>query len=140
MRLPDTVVVDIEVSRFSFVKHRPDGSVDFLSPLPSLFSYGSVLGVPAADGDPQDALVVGAAPRRGSRCTLAVHGRVLFVDAGVEDNKWIVGPRPPQKWEWLVIGIFFRVYAVAKRGLGWVRGNPGSTSFNGVEQTPGVAG
>ena len=140
MPLPDTVVVDIEVSRFSFVKHRPDGVVDFVSPLPSLFSYGSVLGVLAADGDPQDALVVGAAPRRGSRCELAVHGQVLFVDAGVDDNKWVVGPRPPHKWEWAVIEAFFRVYAVAKRRLAWMRGNRGTISFNGVEQTSGVAG
>jgi inorganic pyrophosphatase len=134
MDLPDTATVRIEVSRFDFVKRGVDGTVDFVSPLPSFFSYGSVEGVAAADGDPQDALVVGAAPSRGSRVEYPVWGQVLFVDDGVADHKWVVGPNAPTPRQWSNVAHFFRVYAFAKRCMSLGRRSYGETVFNGVEQ------
>ena len=134
MQWPETVQVHIEVARWSFTKRRPDGSVDFRSPIPSFFSYGSVSGRIAPDGDPEDALVVGAAPERGAIITYPIWGRVMFEDAGVEDNKWVVGPRAPTEREWASVSSFFTVYAGAKRMLYMVRRIPGSVHFHGVER------
>ena len=130
----ETAIVDIEVSRFSFVKRRPDGTVDFVAPFPSMFSYGSVAGSLAPDGDPQDALIVGASPQRGDRVEFPIWGEVRFIDGGIADHKWVVGPRAPRPWEWQSIAVFFRVYALAKRGLGCIRGANGPTVFRGVQQ------
>ena len=58
-RAPKAVEVIIEVPRGGFIKRHPDGAVDFVSPVPCPFNYGSVEGSEAADGDPQDALVLG---------------------------------------------------------------------------------
>ena len=135
MQWPETVQVHIEVARWSFTKRRPDGSIDFWSPIPSLFSYGSVPARMAADGDPEDALVVGAAPERGAIMTYRIWGRVRFEDAGLEDHKWVVGPRPPTEREWARVASFFTVYAVAKRMLYMVRRISGPVHFHGVDRS-----
>ena len=140
MSLPHKALVQIEVSRYSFVKRRPNGSVDFVSPFPSLFSYGSVDGVMADDGDPQDALVIGCAPQRGEAVEYPVWGRVFFVDAGVQDHKWIVGPQEPSDAQWVLVERFFRLYAWAKRWMSRWRGLSGETACKGVERKPTVAG
>jgi|TARA_B110000495_G_scaffold169662_1_gene157094 inorganic pyrophosphatase len=134
MQWPETVQVHIEVARWSFTKHRPDGSVDFRSPIPSLFSYGSVPARMAADGDPEDALVVGVAPKRGAIVTYTIWGRVLFEDAGLEDHKWVVGPRIPTELQWAAVASFFTVYARAKRVLYLFRGISGPVHFHGVDR------
>lgn len=134
MKDPATLEICIEVCKGAFTKRRPDGSVDFVSPLPSPFAYGSVLGSLAEDGDPEDALVVGVTPELGSTVIFPVWGRVRFVDAGVDDHKWVTGPRSPTELEWRHIERFFRFYAVAKRVLYLLRRASGPTSFEGVER------
>ena len=130
---PNQLEISIEVARGGFVKWRPDGSIDFVSFLPCPFSYGSVLGRMADDGDPEDALVIGATPERGERITLPVWGRVQFLDGGVVDDKWICGPMAPSVQEQLLISRFFRWYAVGKRILNRLRGVEGSTRFSAIE-------
>ena len=82
-RMPERLTVQVEVARGDRVKRRPDGSMDFVTPFASPFAYGSVVGTTAPDGDPEDALVVGAEPQRGDCVEYTVWGRVLFVDAGL---------------------------------------------------------
>jgi inorganic pyrophosphatase len=130
---PEKVRIRVEVSRGGFVKRRPDGTVDFASPLPCPFSYGSVEGRMAPDGDPEDALIVGSSPQRGEVLTLDVYGRVLFIDAGVEDHKWICAECPPSSLDMRRVERFFSWYAWAKRLLYWVRGVKGGARFEGVE-------
>ena len=130
---PEQVCIRVEVSRGDFAKRRPDGTVDFISPLPSPFSYGSVEGRMAPDGDPEDALVVGSSPKRGEVLTLRIYGRVRFIDAGVEDHKWICGERPPTSLDLRRIERFFSWYAWAKRLLYWGRRVKGGAQFQGVE-------
>jgi inorganic pyrophosphatase len=130
---PRSVEISIEVPRGGFAKRRPDGSVDFVSPWPCPFAYGSVHARIAEDGDPEDALVIGVAPARGARVNFPVWGRVHFVDAGKVDDKWICGPHPPTAEEQVVIQRFFRVYAVAKRVINAVRGQFDPTRFASVE-------
>ena len=88
----------------------------------------------AADGDPEDALVVGASPERGEILLYPIWGRVIFEDAGHEDHKWVVGPRCPTEREWASVASFFSLYAGAKRILYVFRRVSGSAHFLGVER------
>ena len=66
--------VRIEVPRFSFVKREADGEVDFVSPVPCPFNYGSVPGAIAPDGDAPDALVLGPRVAAGAEVDAEEHG------------------------------------------------------------------
>lgn len=134
---PATRDVVIEVSRGGFVKWGADGGVDFLSPVPCPFNYGSLRGLRGADGDPLDALVLGPTLRRGRTLSCAVVGRVRFVDDGVVDDKWIcLAPgrdRPPSPAELAAIRAFFSFYAVVKAARHRIRGRRGPTALLGVD-------
>jgi inorganic pyrophosphatase len=125
--LGDVVEVALEVSRFSFVKRRPDGRVHFVSPLPTLFNYGSVPGTRAADGDPLDAVVLGPRRARGTLVRGTLLGVIDFVDHDVADPKLVVGDVLRAR-DVRALEAFFRVYARAKRMLD---PGPGLTRFGG---------
>jgi len=131
------VEVVIEVPRGGFVKRRPDGSTDFISPVPCPFNYGSVLGSIAADGDPQDALVLGPKVAVGDRLKVTVWERVEFLDDGVPDDKWICGVDAPTVEDKKRISRFFTFYAWAKVGLNLIRGRTGVTRFVGISAWDG---
>jgi inorganic pyrophosphatase len=140
MNSSHTIEVCIEVERGSFIKRRPDGQIDFISPIPSPFSYGSVLGTSAADGDPEDALVVGQSVTRGESVRLPVWGQVRFIDGGVEDHKWVLSSTALTPIQWRSIEHFFRFYAVTKRLLYAFRSQQGGVVFEGVERYPVSSG
>lgn len=124
----------IEVPAWTFVKRTPNGEVDFVSPLPSPFNYGSVVGTISADGDPLDALVLGPRLALGDRVKTTAYAEVDFLDAGVRDPKRICGRRPSIIDKARVIA-FFRVYALAKRALYRVRGvQRGPTRYRGIRR------
>ncbi len=129
--LPQQVEVKVEVPRGSFVKRRADGSVDFVSPLPCPFNYGSVPGSTAPDGDPLDAVVLGPRQPLDHISRWPVFGVVEFVDAGKPDPKLICGPSAPSRLQWWTILAFFKNYAVAKRVLNRLRGDTGTTVVAG---------
>jgi len=113
LRIP----IVIEVPRFSFVKRGPSGSVDFVSPFPSPFNYGSVPETLAEDGEPRDVLLLGPRLPHGTRTEASVLGVVHFLDAGVPDPKIVAGPRLGGCDRGTIEG-FFRLYALAKRCAG----------------------
>ncbi|KAA0206076.1 hypothetical protein EDM68_03655 [Candidatus Uhrbacteria bacterium] len=78
--LPERVDFEIEVPRGGFVKRGPDGRVDFVSPVPCPFNYGSAIGYWSADGDPTDVIVLGPRLGRGHRGNLPVFARVRMRD------------------------------------------------------------
>jgi inorganic pyrophosphatase len=131
---PETFEICIEVVRGGRVKRRPNGSIDFVSPISSPFNYGSVTGRLAADGDPEDALVLGPALSAGTVVRRKVWGRVLFQDAGVPDHKWICSKDMPTEAEWTTIETFFRWYVWAKRVLYVIRWKRGAVKFVGLER------
>jgi len=131
---PEHLEVRIEVTRGGWIKRRPDHSIDFISPLPSPFNYGSALGREAADGDPEDALVLGGALDVGDVVQTVVWGRVNFIDAGVEDHKWLCGAVPPSDRDWAKVERFFQRYVWAKRILYLFRRVPGEVRFLGVDR------
>jgi inorganic pyrophosphatase len=130
--LPSHAEVIVEAPRFSWSKRRDDGSIDFLSPVPCPFNYGSVPGTVSGDGDRIDALVLGPRLPRHSRHTLPVLGVVRFVDAGDDDPKWICGEQRLDDAQRLMLETFFQVYAVAKGTLNRLRGRGGPTRFDGI--------
>lgn len=131
MEFPERVRVVIQVPRWSFVKRRDDGGVDFVAPLPSPFNYGSVPGTVSGDGDRLDAIVLGPRLGRGSEVERRVLDVVGFLDAGEDDPKLICGEGELGSAERASVERFFRRYARAKRLLNWLRGRRGPTAFEG---------
>jgi inorganic pyrophosphatase len=134
--LPVEVDLVVEVPRFSFVKWGADGGVDFVSPLPCPFNYGSVPDTAGADGDPADVVWLGRRRSRGTRARMPVVAVVRFVDQGLADDKWVCSDAPLRRRDRAALEAFFRVYALAKRLAG-----RGPSRFGGVEaaQSGGAA-
>ncbi len=131
MNLPETVEVVVEVPRGGFVKRGPQGAIDYVSPIPCPFNYGSIPEVAAADGDPLDAVLLGTRRPVGWRQQAAVLGVVHFIDAGVADHKVICGSAPMSRRQRAVVTAFFTAYALVKRAAHRARGRPGRTEFVG---------
>jgi inorganic pyrophosphatase len=136
VELPDELEVVIDVPRGGFIKRRDDGAVDFVSPAPCPFNYGSVPDTRAGDGDRLDALVLGPRLARGARVRVKVFGHVRFTDAGQDDPKVICSARPPSGLDRATITAFFTVYAAVKGLLNRLRGKDGPTRYAGIETRP----
>ena len=121
----------VEAPRGTFVKRRADGTIDFVSPLPCPYNYGSTPDKMGGDGDPLDVIAMGPRMSRGASATLPVRGIVGFIDAGSTDHKVLCGT-PEARVSILGLRAFFHVYAVAKRTLNAARGRAGETRFLGV--------
>jgi inorganic pyrophosphatase len=94
-REPPEVDVVVEVPRGSFLKRGSTGRVDFVSPLPCPFNYGSVPTHIGLEGDLLDALVLGPRLRLGARVHVKAWGAVTLTDRGMSDDKLVCGERPP---------------------------------------------
>lgn len=134
MDWPESLEVVVEIPKGTHRKRRADGSIDFLSPIPSPFNYGSVLGSMSNDGDPEDVIILGPTLPLGTRTRMTVRGRVLFLDADHQDDKWVVSAWPPSWDAWVSVHVFFRFYARFKRILYRFRGVRGRTAFQGLIQ------
>ncbi len=131
--LPDEVEVVVEVPKGSFLKRGYDGTLDYISPMPAPFNYGSIPAIEAADGDPLDAVLVGPRRPAGHRQTATVMGIVHFIDAGDVDEKVVCGTGRLRTRDWLLINAFFAGYAVFKGSLNLLRGKNGKTRYRGGE-------
>ncbi len=136
LRAPKTIEVIIDTPRGSFIKRTDSGAIDFISPLPSPFNYGSVPGTRAGDGDREDALVLGPKLPRHTRLTVPVVAQVHFLDAGQEDPKWICSPKPLTSLDRYQLHLFFHLYTRAKRLLNSARRTPGPTQYRGLTDLP----
>jgi inorganic pyrophosphatase len=134
VELPEELEVVIEVPLGGFIKRRDDGSIDFVSPAPCPFNYGSVPDTRSGDGDRLDALVLGARLARGARVRRKVVARVRFTDAGRDDPKLVCSERPLGPVDRARIAAFFGFYARAKGLLNRLRGKTGPTRYDGIEE------
>jgi inorganic pyrophosphatase len=128
---PVAVRVRIEVPRGSFLKRGSTGHIDFVSPLPCPFNYGSVPGYVGLEGDLLDAVVLGRRLAAGTEVETLAWGAVTLTDRGMSDDKLICcdSPlRPEQRGEVLR---FFRFYARCKGWLNLWRGRPGRNACDG---------
>lgn len=126
-----SVEVTIEVSRGSFLKRGSTGRVDFVSPFPCPFNYGSVEAYVGLEGDLLDALVLGSRLPRGTRVQVRALGAVGLADRGMYDDKLICSSQPLRGWERSAVVLFFRFYGRCKRLLNICRGRGGRTAFAG---------
>ncbi len=136
--LPTRVRVRVEVPRGSLAKRGAHGQIEFLSPVPCPFHYGSVVGVLGADGDAQDALILGARGPcpRGSVHELPVRACIRFVDDGFADDKWVCSSAPVTRAQELALVAFFRFYGVVKLAHDRVRGKRAPTGYRGFRRVP----
>ena len=84
----------IEVPRGSFIKRGSTGRVDFVSPLPCPFNYGSVPQYIGLEGDLLDAVVLGPRLPLGTRTRVRAWGAVVLTDRGMTDDKLICSHEP----------------------------------------------
>src|SRR5271166_2914417 len=111
---PPEVEVIIEVPRGSFLKRGSTGHLDFVSPLPCPFNYGSVPSHLGLEGDLLDAVVLGPRLPLGAQRRVRVWGAVILTDRGMTDNKLICSDIPPSLTERENVLAFFRFYAKCK--------------------------
>lgn len=128
---PPVVEVVIEVPRGSFLKRGSNGRVDFISPLPCPFNYGSVPGYIGLDGDLLDALVLGPRLPLGARIRVKAWGAVIMTDGGFIDDKLVCGDVCPDAVQRQEILKFFYFYAKCKGVLNIWRGRTGRNACEG---------
>jgi inorganic pyrophosphatase len=126
-----TVEVVIEIPRGSFLKRGSTGRVDFVSPFPCPFNYGSVPAFLGLEGDLLDAVVLGPRLALGTRVRVPAWGAVTLTDRGMSDDKLICSERPVNARERRMVLRFFRFYAVCKGLLNVLRRRPGRNACDG---------
>ena len=127
---PEVEVV-IEIPRGSFLKRGSVGRIDFVSPLPCPFNYGSVPRYLGQEGDLLDAVVLGPRVPAGTRLTLKAWGAVILTDRGMTDDKLICSRTPVDAVEQRRILRFFHFYARCKALLNLWRRRPGRNACDG---------
>lgn len=126
-----TVEVVIEIPRGSFLKRGSTGHVDFVSPLPCPFNYGSVPHLLGLEGDLLDAVVLGPRLPPGTRLAIKAWGAVILTDRGMTDDKLICSKHPLNASERRKILLFFHFYAKCKAILNFLRQRPGRNACDG---------
>lgn len=125
------VDVVIEIPRGSFLKRGSTGHIDFVSPFPCPFNYGSVPKLLGLEGDLLDAVVLGPRLPAGTRLTVPAWGAVILIDRGMADDKLVCSHRPVSAIERERVLRFFRFYAKCKALLNLWRGRPGRNGCDG---------
>ncbi|MBW2207742.1 MAG: inorganic diphosphatase [Deltaproteobacteria bacterium] len=123
--------VTIEIPRGSFLKRGSTEQLDFISPFPCPFNYGSVEEYIGLEGDLLDAVVLGPRLRRGSRVSVTVYAAVGMTDRGMYDDKLICSQHPIRPWQRFLILLFFRFYASCKGFLNFCQGRTGRNACEG---------
>ena len=125
------VDVVIEVPRGSFIKRGSTGRVDFISPLPCPYNYGSVPAYIGLEGDLLDALVVGPRLALGAHVRVKAWGAVILTDRGMTDDKLICSNDRVTEAQRRRVLRFFGLYAKCKGLLNVWRGRPGRNACEG---------
>jgi inorganic pyrophosphatase len=128
---PPVVEVVFEVPGGRCVKRGSLGRIDFVSPLPCPYNYGSVPTHLGLEGDLLDAVVLGPRLPLGTRVTIAAWGAVTLIDRGIADDKLICSTAPVTGAERKAILRFFRLYAACKGLLNVWRGRSGRNACGG---------
>ncbi|MGZ5620153.1 MAG: inorganic diphosphatase [Methylobacter sp.] len=125
------VEVIIEIPRGSFLKRGSTGELDFISPVPCPFNYGSIPAFIGLDGDLLDAVVLGPRLPMGTTVRIYPWRAIGLIDQGLRDDKLICSFSPIPLWKERLILLFFMIYAKAKSLINLIRGNKGRNSCEG---------
>jgi inorganic pyrophosphatase len=129
--LPPDIEVVIEIPRGSFLKRGSSGHVDFVSPFPCPYNYGSVHEYIGGDGDFLDALVLGPRLGIGSRVRVNAYGAVGLSERFMYDDKLVCSNSPITALDRRRILLFFHVYAFCKGVLNVARRQHGRSRCEG---------
>ena len=127
---PEVDVV-IEIPKGSFLKRGSSGHIDFVSPLPCPYNYGSIPQYLGLEGDLLDALVLGPRLARDTRIRLRAWGAIVLTDRGMSDHKLVCALNRPSAAECERVLEFFRRYARCKGLLNRWRRRPGRNACDG---------
>lgn len=137
---PPEVEVVVEIPRGSFLKRGSTGHIDFVSPLPCPYNYGSVPKFLGLEGDLLDALILGPWLPAGTCRRVKAWGAVMLTDRGMTDDKLICSDRRPSPSECENVLRFFGFYAKCKGALNFWRRRPGRNACEGwCEATQALA-
>lgn len=137
---PPEVEVVIEIPRGSFLKRGSSGQIDFISPLPCPYNYGSVPKLLGLEGDLLDAVILGPRLSLGTRIRVKAWGAVMLTDRGMTDDKLICSSGRPTRSECQNVLRFFAFYAKCKGLLNMWRRRPGRNACEGwCEATQALA-
>ena len=128
---PPRVEVVIEIPRGSFIKRGSRGQIDFVSPVPCPYNYGSIRQYIGGEGDFLDAIVMGPRLAVGSKVVVNAYGAVGLSERRMYDDKLICALRPISEADRRQILLFFRFYAIFKGCLNWLRGHGGRAQCEG---------
>jgi inorganic pyrophosphatase len=128
---PPVVEVVIEIPRGSFIKRGSTSHIDFISPLPCPYNYGSVPKLLGLEGDLLDALILGPRLARGTRIQVKAWGAIVLTDRGMTDDKLICSDVRPSALECQKVLRFFHWYAKGKGILNIWRRRPGRNACDG---------
>lgn len=147
---PPRVEVVIEIPRGSFLKRGGGGQLDFVSPVPCPYNYGSIHEYIGGEGDFLDAIVLGPRLAVGSKVTVNAYGAVGLSERFIYEDKLICAMHPISSTERRNVLLFLRVYVFLKSLLNVIRGHGGHSSFEGwgdasaaiarAERSPGRPG
>jgi len=126
-----TVKVVIEIPRGSFLKKGTNGKLDFVSPLPCPFNYGSIHDYIGGEGDLLDAVVLGPRIKEGSNIVVLAQGSVGLFERYMYDDKLICSATPIKPWQRGGILLFFHFYSFCKGLLNLARGRRGRCYCSG---------
>lgn len=130
----------IEIPRGSFLKRGSTGHIDFVSPLPCPFNYGSVPTHLGLEGDLLDAVVLGPRLAAGTRLRVPAWGAITLTDRGMSDDKLICSDLPLRPEQRRDVLRFFRFYARCKALLNLLRRRSGRNACDGwIEATQALA-
>jgi len=128
---PPNVDVVIEIPRGSFLKRGSTGHIDFISPLPCPFNYGSVPTYIGMEGDLLDAVVLGPRLAVGTHVRIKAWDAVTLTDRGMSDDKLICSDHAPTTSQRRNVLRFFHFYAKCKGMLNVWRRRPGRNACEG---------
>jgi inorganic pyrophosphatase len=128
---PPTVEVIIEIPRGSFLKRGSTGHIDFVSPFPCPYNYGSVPRYIGGEGDYLDAVVLGPRLAAGSRVWVNAYGAVGLSERFMYDDKLICSERAISPKDRRNVLRFFHTYAFCKGLLNLLRGERGRARCEG---------
>jgi len=131
LQSPPEIEIVIEIPRGSFLKRGSTGQIDFVSPFPCPFNYGSVPDYLGQEGDLLDALVLGPRLPAGARVRVKAWGAVILRDRGMVDDKLVCSERPVTSRQRRWVLRFFAFYALCKGLLNVVRRRPGRNACEG---------
>lgn len=121
----------IEIPRGSFLKRGSTGRVDFVSPFPCPFNYGSVPTHLGLEGDLLDAVVLGPRLAAGTRLKTKAWDAITLTDRGMCDDKLICSEAPLNASDRDRVIRFFEFYAKCKGLLNRWRRRPGRNACEG---------